>query len=254
MRPAMLRAMLAAGVAIGGLVACGGGEKMSGDEQQIRTTLTTALTSTDPSICRSHLTDNFLRQSTQETTVQAALRSCRRQLKSDQAKSVEIDSVDTRASRANAVIHTVGGVLPFEEATVSLRRADGRWRLHRLTDGTLDRPRFFQVGRDQLTSPPDELDEDTASCVLRALKEASDEQIVTSYVDGDSEFTLKPALICGIRSGLDDEGASERVQRCVSARLRRAFDAPGGDRLLDGIVDESSAAERRFTRLLESCS
>lgn len=226
---------------------------MSGDEKQIRATLTKALTSTDPAICRSLMTDSFVRQITDETTVKAALTDCRREVKNDQAKSVEIKSVDRRESRASAVFHTEGGVLPFEEATVSLRRADRRWRVHRLTAATLDRPRFFQVGRRQLTAPPNRLSDDTASCVLRALKEVSDTRIVASYVDGEASFILNPALICGVRQGLDEEGASEREQRCMTGRLRRALEARGGDALLEGMLAETPGAQRRFAGIIDNC-
>lgn len=199
------------------------------------------------------MTESFVRQITAEETAREALSDCRSEVKTDQAKSIEIESVDTRESRASAVFHTEGGLLPFEEATVSLRRADGDWRVHRLTAGKLDRPRFFRVGRQQLTSSPDGLSDDTASCVLRALKDVSDERIVNSYVEADSTFITEPALICGVRQGLDEEGASEGDQRCVTSRLRRAFKARGGEALRDGLLEDSSEAQRRFGRIVDSC-
>jgi len=252
-RTSRLCAMLAVILATAGVAACGGGDEMSADEKQIRATLTKALTSTDPAICRSLMTASFVRQITEETTVTAALTDCRQEVKRDQAKSVEIKRVDRRESRASAVFHTEGGVLPFEEATVSLRRADRTWRVHRLTAATLDRPRFFQVGRRQLTAPPNRLNDDTASCVLRALKKVSDQRIVASFVDGESSFIHNPALICGVRQGLDEAGASEREQRCIAGRLRRALEARDGDALLEGMLADSAGAQRRFNGIIARC-
>lgn len=254
MRPAMLCAMLAATLATGGLVACGD-EDMSADEKQIRATLKKALTSTEPATCRTHFTDNFLLQATDETTVEGALRDCRRDLKDDQAKAVEIKRVKVRGTRADAVVRTEGGDLPFEAANIALRRPEGEWQLHSLTGGTLDRPRFFRVGREELTTPPDAMDDDTASCVLRALKPVSDERIVAAfYVDADAGLIRKPAVICGLRSALDEDGVSERVQRCVAARLRRDLDARGGEKLADGLTENSASARRTFRRILTGCT
>lgn len=254
MRPAMLCAMLAATFTSGGLVACGG-EDMSADEKQVRAALKQALTSTDAATCRTHFTDNFLRQASDETTVKAALRDCRRDLKGDQAKAVEIRRVDVRGTRADAVVRTEGGQLPFEEANLALRRPQGEWQVHRLTGGKLDRPRFFRVARAELTSPPDPLDDDAASCVLRAFKPLSDERIVAAfYVEPDAGAIRTPALICGVLAALDEDGVSERDQRCVAVRLRRVLDARGGAKLAEGLGGSSASAQRRFNRILASCT
>lgn len=236
-----------------GLLAGCGDEGTSADEQQIRSTLTKALTSSDPAICSTLMTRGFLRQYTAEETVTSARRSCRRYVRSGLVTSVDVVSVETRSTRASAVVRPQGGSLPFEEASFSLRRTSGTWRLHRLTDGTLDRARFFQVSRETLTSPPVGLSDETTSCVLRSFKKVSSSRLAESFVGGSLPFLFKPALICGVRQGLHDAGASRRVVDCVSSRLRRALNGPDGDKVLAGLAAQGARAQRTMGRLLVRC-
>lgn len=199
------------------------------------------------------MTHAFLRQLTSREMVKSARSACRSEVRPGLATSVDVRSVDAQSNRASAVVHTEGGVLPFKEASLSLRRSSGTWRLHRLTDGTLDRGRFFRYMREAMTSPQGPLTDQTASCVLRSYKKVSNSRIVEALVGGSSSFIVKPALICGVRQGLRQAGASRRVVDCVSSRLRRALNGPDGRKVFAGLAAQGARSRRTMGKLLARC-
>jgi hypothetical protein len=211
-------------VCVSALVALGcgseesGSRSGSGEEKQVRAVVQEAMTTDDPGACTRLLTQGFLEQVTLERG-RAAVRSCRADADQVAAKTLSIDGVTVDGAGAEAKISPSGGTLPFDKATLALRKSGGRWRLSRLRAGTLDRAAFGRVLRSQLAG--DDVSAETADCAVGDLAGTSDSEIVRAYVQPDPRILVVPIAVCTIRTGLARQGLPSNLINCITGGARK---------------------------------
>jgi hypothetical protein len=240
MRGRVIGALCVTAIAAGG---CGGSDEPAGEEQQVRAVVQEIMTATDPSICTRLATRGFLEQTTAERG-SAAVRACRKDADAVGAKKLTIDRVTVDGATAVAAIRPSGGTLPFERATLALRRTDGSWKVDRLRGGTLDRAAFGRVLRTQLAD--EKVGASVADCAVRDLAGTSDGAIVRAYVEPDPRILVVPVAVCTIRVGLTQQQMPSSLVDCITGGARRE--------LTSGELGRKLAADPANLALLESAA
>lgn len=205
------------------LVACALGacvDDANKDETQVRAAAKEAMTTKDPGACARVVTREFIEQTAVERGAEA-ISSCRDGSAQIRATSVSIDRVAVSGPNASVDVRPKGGVLPFETATLGLRRSGGTWRVNRLKGGTLDRAALSRVLHQQLTSPPDAVAAETVDCAVDELAKADDREIVQAFVKPDPRGLLIPVVVCTVRLELKDtpRGLVACIERGVAREL-----------------------------------
>src|SRR4051794_12896053 len=197
---------------------CGGG---SADDGAVRDTIDKALTTRDPHICTTLVTQTFMEQVSFQKGA-AALRSCRRNVAAGASRSIDFVRVKTDGGRAEALFTPRGGTLDGQRVTVALRKDAGRWRLDRITKLDLvNRPKFDDAVRNGLRSPPLNLPLKQADCIVAGLQRRTDDQIESAFVKADATLVAEPAVRCSLASGLQKGGLTAGQSSCVVKGLGR---------------------------------
>lgn len=259
LRLALSLVMMAAACA---LSACGGDDdagsgdtpasnaQTSADERQVRAVVTEALTSKDPDAC----TRLFTRAAVERFTYRRgrkAIAECRDEADEVAATSVTISRVGVTGQQAEADAEPKGGNLPLRKVTFALRQVSGRWRIDRLTAGTLDRDAFFREAREDLRKPPDALPAEATECVLADLRMASDEELVGFYTKSDIALILLPTVICALRSELPRTQEAAPFVRCVTTATRREMTSGRLGRELADEPDLGLLDSERYQAVIE---
>jgi len=234
------------------LPACGGDK----DENVIRDGLEKALTSTSPSACSSGYTQAFLDQGTYgSSTVAASFRRfCRSNIKELAAKEVNVSDVRVDASTAEADFSASGGQYAFKEATVTLRKSGGEWRMERLKSLALERPAYDKQQERLAILQEDGLSKKEAACYRQRIERVSDEQLSKAIISSDPSYLADPLLVCVIRPTLRRGGFSNVQTRCILRRVRGASARRFVRLTLAGTKTAERTIEQRFKRAARACT
>lgn len=244
------------------LSACGGSDdpgsgqkpannaQTSADERQVRAVVTEALTSKDPDACTRLFTKAAVERFTYRRG-RRAIAECRDDADEVAATSVTIARVSVTGEQAKADVEPKGGNLPLRKVTFALRRVSGRWKIDRLTAGTLNRTAFLREAREDLSEPPDALPAETADCVLADLDTASDEELVGFYTESDVRLILLPTVICALRSQLPRTQEAAPFVACVTKATRRELTSGELGRALADEPDLGLLDSKRYEGVIE---
>lgn len=233
--------------------ACGG--DASSDDKQVRAAAKQAMTTRDPSACARVVTQEFVEQAAVERGADTTS-SCRDGSAQIRATSASIDRVALSGPNASVNVRLEGGLLPFKDATLGLRKAGGSWRVNRLKGGTLDRAALARVMHRQLTSPPDAVSQAAVDCAVAELADTPESELVRAYVQPDPRPLLIPVVVCSVRLGL--KGTPRSLVACIERGVRRELTTGALGRRLQ--TDPSSVGllqtadgERLGARVARAC-
>lgn len=145
------------------LIACGGGDDSS-DEDQINDAAERAFTGTDPSICGEIATDNFVDQ-----FFGGSIDKCKKDAEddSDNPDSIEVSELEIDGDTANATVTPVGGPSDGTGLAFVLVKEDGDWKFDGVEADALT-DLFFQTVREQVIK--EGLSEKVAACIEQELR------------------------------------------------------------------------------------
>lgn len=178
------------------LAACGGGG--SGDEEKIEETITTSVTSTDPSKCTELMTQAFVEQNSGESG-EAAIKECEGEAgdTSDDPDSVEVSAIGVDGSEATAEVAFVGGGFDGQTVSVALVEEEDQWKLEEILDfAELNSEALAATLEEQFEAASDEITPDQISCIGDAIREAPQEEIEELLLSGDSDRFVEFAEAC----------------------------------------------------------
>jgi hypothetical protein len=246
------RAFLSLALAALPLASCGAG----GEADAVRDSIRTAFTSTDPSACTTRQTPEFVRQGTLGLPRLAVEyeRFCAANIRRLTADSVEISEVSVDGARARARFSAAGGAYPIRAATVTLRRIDRRWLLHRLTSLNLDRASFDRLQLELATQPKNGLSRGSAGCLVRRLRTVETARLESAIVAADASLLADPVLLCAVRPDLRAAGFTVAQTSCVIARLRERRGTQLVRLLLAGTPAARRELQRRIGRAAAACT
>jgi hypothetical protein len=234
------------------LAACGAGK----DEQVIRDGLEKALTSTSPSACSSGYTQAFLDQGTfGSSTVAASFRKfCRSNIKQLAAKTVDVSDVRVDRNDAEADFRASGGQYAFKDATVTLRKRGGEWRMQRLKALELQRPEYDEQQERLAILQEGGLSRKEAACYRQRIERVSDERLSKAIVAADPSYLADPLLVCVIRPTLRRGGFSNAQTRCIVRRVRGSSARRFVRLTLAGTKSAERTINARFRRAARACT
>jgi len=167
---------------------------MSADEKALRASVTAAATSKDSDSCARYSTQRFLEELTRMRG-REALRSCRADADEAGIESLTFDRVAISGPRASATVRPEGedGLRTLE---LKLRKADGRWKVDRLARATIERGEVDRALREELSTPPDELDTASIGCVVREFRAIDDTTLARAIIGGDPAPASRAIKTC----------------------------------------------------------
>lgn len=193
-------------IAASALASCGGGAETSADEKAVRAAVTQAATSKDPDSCARYSTQRFLEEISRKRG-REALRICRAEADETGIESVTFDRVAISGPRASATVRPEGdeedGLRTLE---LKLRKADGRWKVDRLARATIDRGEVDRALREELSTPPDELDAASIGCVVRRFRAIDDTRLARAIIGGDPSLASLAINTCLLATPAERSG------------------------------------------------
>ncbi|HEX8156699.1 MAG TPA: hypothetical protein VF526_04875 [Solirubrobacteraceae bacterium] len=234
------------------LASCGSDK----DETAIRDGLTKALTSTSPAACSSGYTQAFLDQGTYgSSTVAASFRRfCRSNIKELAADAVNVSEVRIDGDNAEADFSASGGQYAFKNATVTLRKSDGQWRLDRLKALELKRPEYDKQQERLAILQAGGLSRKEAACYRRRIERVSDKRLSNAIVASDPSYLADPLLVCVIRPTLLKGGFTSAQTGCILRRVRGSSARTFVRLTLAGTKSAERSIKGRFRRAAKTCS
>lgn len=190
--PALL---LAFGLA---LAACGGGGDSSDAEEQIEETITTSVTTTDPSKCTELMTASF-REQNSGLTGEEALEDCEEEAgdTSDDPDSVEVSEIEVDGSDATARVAFVGGGFDGQTLDVALVEEDEQWKLDEIEGfAELDAEALATTLEEQFEQLSDEITPEQIGCIGDGIRDASQEEVEEFLLSGSSDKFIELAESC----------------------------------------------------------
>ena len=114
-----------------GLVACGGDNGSSEDEDQITAAIERAATSGDPAACTEVQTAKFTQQTSGEPSqsAAAAVKSCQRDASDTAADKVEVTDIEVDGDSATAKAEATGSVFDGQTLDIALVKEGDQWKL-----------------------------------------------------------------------------------------------------------------------------
>jgi hypothetical protein len=228
-------------VLLGGKDSSGGGEEAA--RAEIERMLSRTFTETDPAQCTEDATPEFLRQNFGGEG-EDPLEECRRESTDDKdtsADSVQIDSVTVDGAIARAVFTASGGGLDGSVVTVEMVHDFDRWKLDRMTDIEIDRPRFDAALR-EVTVNDEGITAREADCYVAALGRTYDtpalERLTLQGPEGNTVFR-QLALSClstatvvgqftkGLRERMAADGIPTPAVECIADSVVRSLGVKG---------------------------
>ncbi|HEU4706342.1 MAG TPA: hypothetical protein VFS64_04050 [Solirubrobacterales bacterium] len=178
-----------------GLAACGGGGES--DEDKIATTIETAATGTDPSVCGETQTLKFMEQTTGASGKQAE-KSCEKEAEegANQPDSVAVSKVKVNGESASADAEFKGGNFNEQTLELALVEEGGEWKLDEFTGfAKFDPAPFIAVLGEQLEEE-ESIDPKTASCIVEGVEELSNPELESLVVESNTEPIVEIAEGC----------------------------------------------------------
>lgn len=227
------------------LGACG---SSGSEEDDIKKLLTESVTSKDPRSCDAG-SEAFIAQTSFGSSSVAKYNAefCRQNIARLAPDSADVSRVKVDGETAEAQFSLTGGGQVYDEATMQLRKRDGRWRAERITAMTLDREAFDTQLVEGSTIGEDAVPMKMARCFVRTLKPVSDATIARKMVKADPGIMFEPILRCALAPELR-KSASRREANCFMSALRRRSPT----RVVKLLNAEGKAAEARLDRLFRS--
>ncbi len=226
------------------LGACG-----DSDEDKIKSLLEAQGGQKNPDVC-SAASDSLVAQTSfgSGAVARDKERFCRANIAVLAPDKIVVSRVDVDGDTAEAQFAPEGGQLVFDDATIALRKRDGRWRTERLTAMQLNRANFEQTSVLQLTSGKDALPASSRRCFVRRTRLLSDEEIERGVVKAEPGFMVDATVNCALVPELRRQNVPEARVRCLARGLLRR----DAGRVMQIIIGEGSAAEARARRLFRN--
>jgi ABC-type glycerol-3-phosphate transport system substrate-binding protein len=182
-------------ISVFGLAACGGGGES--DEDKIASTIETAATSTDPSVCSETQTLKFMEQ-TASGAGKEAEKNCEKEAEEEtnQPDSVSVSQIKVNGESATANAEFKGG--PFNDQTLELGlvEEDGEWKLDEFTGfAKFDPAPFVKSLTEQIENEP-ELEPEIASCIVEGIEGLSNSELESAVVENNTEVFAEIAEGC----------------------------------------------------------
>lgn len=184
-------ALLAASVV---LAACGGG---ASDEDEIASTIETALVKTDPDSCTELMTQDYLEQ-TFQSSGENAVESCEQNARGEESDNspVKVHDIEVDGETATAEVRLTGGEIAGQTTLVALVDEDG-WKLDeivRFTDFDPEEvvPRMVEgfEGGESATDPR------VVDCIGRALGRMQRPELEAMFLGGSPDPTIELYEAC----------------------------------------------------------
>jgi hypothetical protein len=177
-----------------GLAACGGGES---DEDRIASTIETAATSTDPSVCGETQTLAFMEQTTAAGGKEAE-KACEQQAEAGENNpdSVTVSEVEVKGEKATADAAFEGGNFNGQKLELALVEEGGDWKLDRFTGfANFDPSLLIEQLAEQLEAE-ESIEPRVASCIVEGVEELSKGELEALVVENDSGPVVELAEGC----------------------------------------------------------
>lgn len=207
------------------------------DEAEAREVVEQGFTEPNPQHCTDLATQRFLDQTEAPRDGEEALESCRKDAEEDPeefADEVDVSEVAIDGEAATVTAMLEGGASDGMKFTLALVKEEGRWKIDRLEDVEIDRQRFNDATRRNLTESED-VSEKEADCIIAELdRRLSDSEIERAFVEPDPSVFIDVVLDCrggdgdpraaflaGLRRSLVREQGLTRAQaNCVVRQVR----------------------------------
>jgi hypothetical protein len=227
------------------LGACGSSNSEADD---IKKLLAESVTSKDPRSCDAG-SDAFIAQTSFGSSSVAKYNAefCRQNIARLAPDSADVSRVKVDGDMAEAQFTLTGGGQVYDEATMQLRKRDGRWRAERITAMTLDRTAFDTQLVEGSTTGADAVSMKMARCFVRTLKPVDDAEIARKMIKADAGIMFEPILRCALAPELR-KSASRREADCVIRALRRRSPT----RVVQLLNAEGKAAQAQLDALFKS--
>jgi hypothetical protein len=180
------------------LSACGSGDDSSGAEGQIEATITTSVTSTEPSKCTELMTSAF-REQNSGLQGNAALEKCEEEAgdTSDDPDSVDISEIEVDGSDATARVGFVGGGFDGQALDVGLLNKDGKWKLDKIEGfAKLDNEALAKTLEERFEATSSEITPEQVSCIGDGIRKAPQEEVEELLLSGSNEKFVELAEAC----------------------------------------------------------
>jgi ABC-type glycerol-3-phosphate transport system substrate-binding protein len=178
-----------------GLAACGGGGES--DEDKIVSTVESAATSNDASVCSETQTLSFMEQ-TSGSSGKEAEKECEKEAESgeDQPDSVKVSKVEVDGESATADAEFKGGPFDAQTLELALVEEDGDWKLNELSGfAKFDSDSLVNVFAEQIEEDPS-IEPETASCFVEGIEELSDPELESVVLEDNTEVFGEIAESC----------------------------------------------------------
>jgi copper chaperone CopZ len=169
-----------------GLAACGGGGES--DEDKIATTIKSAATSTDASVCSETQTLAFMEQTT-GTSGKGAEKQCEQEAEAgtNQPDSVSVSKVEVDGERATADVEFTGGQFDEQTLELALVEEDGAWKVDELSGFVdFDPAPFVKALTEQIEEEPS-IEPEVGSCIVEGIEELSSQELESIVVENNTE-------------------------------------------------------------------
>lgn len=177
-----------------GLAACGGGGES--DEGKIISTIETAATSTDPSVCGETQTLKFMEQT--GGSGGEAEKECEEETKAGEnnPESVTVSKVEVEGERATANVEFEGGNFDGQTLEVALVKEGGDWKLNEFTGfAKFDPVQLVTVLSEKLEAEPS-IKPRVASCIVAGLEELPKAELEALVVENNTQPIVELAEGC----------------------------------------------------------
>lgn len=177
------------------LAACGGGGESA--EDKITSTIETAATSEDPSVCGETQTLAFMEQ-TNSGTGKEAEKECEEQAKEGESNpdSVKVSEIEVEGEKATANAEFKGGNFDEQTLEVALVEENGEWKLDEFVGfANFDPAPIIAALQEQLEEEAS-IEPRVTSCIVEGLKELPEEEFEKLVVENNSQPIVELAESC----------------------------------------------------------
>lgn len=177
------------------LAACGGGGESA--EDKITSTIETAATSTEASVCKETQTLAFMEQ-TNAGTGKEAEKECEEEATKGEnnPESVKVSEVKVEGEKATADAEFIGGNFNEQTLEVALVEENGEWKLDKFVGfANFDPTPIIAALKEQLEEEPS-IKPRVTSCILEGLEELPEEEFEKLVVENNSQPIVELAESC----------------------------------------------------------
>lgn len=177
------------------LAACGGGGESA--EDKITSTIETAATSKESSVCKETQTLKFMEQTTGSTGREAE-KECEEQAESGEnnPNAVNVSEVEVEGEKATANVEFEGGNFDGQTLEIALVEEEGEWKLDELTGfANFDPSKLVGVLKEKLEEEAS-IPARVASCIVEGLGELPKQELESMVIENNTQPIVELAEGC----------------------------------------------------------